>query len=142
MTPDQLYNASSDQLGNDPAIERQWAEKAYKHAETYEKMLSIYKDKRKLKLTPIDDEIYTHFRRVFPDLNIRAMDHTDAVVQRLRPKWMEFIRTYKDNTNINDYTFGTLLRKNSQLPVDPDNTVLVTRMVFLAVEIAEKQRGG
>lgn len=113
--------------------------KAGRHADTYSTMLKIYSDKKKLKLTPIDSDIYQHFRSIFPSLNISVL--SDDFVTRDHKLWLEFINSYKHNSNINDYQFGTILRKNCSLAADSDNTMLVCRIIFLAIEIARNREG-
>jgi hypothetical protein len=51
-------------LVNDPLVEFAWAEKALNYAEIHMKLLSSVSDLSKLKLSPIDDVIYGHFRKV------------------------------------------------------------------------------
>lgn len=46
-----LENAKPEDLGNDPAVEIQWAMKAGVHAETYMKLVKASPDRRKLRLT-------------------------------------------------------------------------------------------
>ena len=46
-----LEQAKPEDLGNDPAVEIQWAMKAGVHAETYMKLLRASPDRRKLRLT-------------------------------------------------------------------------------------------
>jgi hypothetical protein len=48
---DKLITARPEDLGNDANLELLWAEKAFKHAETYFKILQVIKDKSKIKLT-------------------------------------------------------------------------------------------
>jgi len=42
---------------------------------------------------------------------------------------------------IEDYNFGTLLRIDCSKGYDEENTILVTRIQFYAVEIARNRRG-
>jgi hypothetical protein len=51
MTPQQLQNARPEDLGNSVEMEMQWAEKAFRHAETYMKLLHSIEDHSKLRLT-------------------------------------------------------------------------------------------
>ena len=48
---EKLINAGPEDLGNDANIELLWAEKAFKHAETFFKILQCMPDKKKIKLT-------------------------------------------------------------------------------------------
>ncbi|KAI9032295.1 putative polysaccharide biosynthesis protein [Hyaloraphidium curvatum] len=123
---------------NNPDIERQWAEKAFRHAETYMKLLSSL-PAAKLKLTPLDDDIYTNFRTTFPDLNVAVLDEEDLKSPAAKELWRPFIESYKDR--VQDYNFGTLLRLNAAGEYDPDNTTFATRLQFFAIEIARNREG-
>lgn len=46
-----LITAKPEDLGNDANLELLWAEKAFKHAETYFKIVQVMKEKKKIKLT-------------------------------------------------------------------------------------------
>lgn len=48
---EKLISAKPEDLGNDGNLELLWAEKAFKHAETYFKILQIMPNKAKIKLT-------------------------------------------------------------------------------------------
>jgi len=138
LTPDQLMNATPDQLGNDPSMEIQWAMKAGKHAETYMKMLNLYQQNLpKLKLTPIDNEIYKHFRDEFPTLDVSTLN---VNFQRQETKkWQLFVQHYSKNENVNEFAFGTLLRLKASDDYNPDNVIVVTRIIFIAIELARNR---
>jgi hypothetical protein len=55
----------AQKLVNDPLVEFAWAEKALSYAEIHMKLLSSVSDFSKLKLSPIDDAVYEHFRKVY-----------------------------------------------------------------------------
>jgi hypothetical protein len=141
ISVNQLQSASPDSLGNDPKMEMEWAEKAGKHAETYFKLLKAVNDKSKLKLTPIDAEIYTHFRTVFPDLNVKELDEEKMKSNTGKALWRPFCMKYEKNDNITDYNFGTLLRLNANHGLNPDNITVVPRIQFLTIEIARNKEG-
>ncbi|XP_062577164.1 protein PBDC1-like [Saccostrea cucullata] len=71
----QLTNDASKYINN-PDLELKWAMKSYHHAETYFNLISSV-DPTVLKLTQIDDEIYTEFRKEFPDLKIDVIQEQD-----------------------------------------------------------------
>jgi hypothetical protein len=48
---DKLIAAKPEDLGNDANLELLWAEKAFKHAETYFNILKLMPNKQKIKLT-------------------------------------------------------------------------------------------
>ncbi|XP_032705617.1 protein PBDC1 isoform X3 [Lontra canadensis] len=63
----------AESYGNDPDIEMAWAMKAMQHAEVYYKLISSV-DPRFLKLTKVDDQIYSEFRENFEKLRIDVLD--------------------------------------------------------------------
>ena len=78
-----------------PALEQQWAIKAFQQAETYFKVESIARDQggderfaflvqllssldaSKLKLTQQDDQIYSRFRELFPELKVDQLNEDE-----------------------------------------------------------------
>eukprot|EP00842_Homolaphlyctis_polyrhiza_P001280 jgi/Hompol1/2152/HPOL_002050-RA len=108
------------QLSLDGAdIEKQWAVKSFHHAETYFKLLTSVPPNR-LKLTPIDDEIYLHFRSEFPTLDVGNIDEmTDFKCETAKAKWRPFIQLYE--SKVQDYNFGTLLRNRPGEDYGPNN---------------------
>uniref|UniRef100_A0A7N5K1N4 Polysaccharide biosynthesis domain containing 1 n=1 Tax=Ailuropoda melanoleuca TaxID=9646 RepID=A0A7N5K1N4_AILME len=63
----------AESYGNDPDIEMAWAMKAMQHAEVYYKLISSV-DPQLLKLTKVDDQIYSEFRENFEKLRIDVLD--------------------------------------------------------------------
>ncbi|CAK6447314.1 unnamed protein product [Pipistrellus nathusii] len=58
---------------NHPDIEMAWAMRAMQHAEVYYKLISSV-DPQFLKLTKVDDQIYTEFRKKIEKLRIDVLD--------------------------------------------------------------------
>ncbi|ELK33025.1 hypothetical protein MDA_GLEAN10000349, partial [Myotis davidii] len=56
-----------------PDIEMAWAMRAMQHAEVYYKLISSV-DPQFLKLTKVNDEIYSEFRKNFEKLRIDILD--------------------------------------------------------------------
>lgn len=54
-------------------------------------------------------------------------------------KWRDFC-TYFQN-KVEDFSFGTLLRKNCTGEYSEENSILVTRIQFLAIELARNKEG-
>eukprot|EP00457_Paulinella_chromatophora_P013732 gb/GEZN01014068.1/.p1 GENE.gb/GEZN01014068.1/~~gb/GEZN01014068.1/.p1 ORF type:complete len:188 (-),score=36.36 gb/GEZN01014068.1/:341-904(-) len=141
ISPQQLQNAKDEDLGNNPEIEEAWAEKAGKHAETYHKVLKVMKDKKKVKLTKIDDQIYTHFRKEFPKLKVEHLDYKkDLQGIKSKTQWKKFSEVYKDSY-VQDYNFGTLIRLNVKEELGAENSAIVYRVQFHAIEIARNREG-
>ncbi|XP_013831837.1 PREDICTED: protein PBDC1 isoform X3 [Capra hircus] len=63
----------AESYGNDPDIEMAWAMRAMQHAEIYYKLISSV-DPQFLKLTKVDDQIYSEFRENFKNLRIDILD--------------------------------------------------------------------
>ena len=90
------YGITAENVENNPGhwfdadIEKQWAVKSFHHAETYFKLISSIPP-RKIKLTKIDNEIYTAFRNEFPKLNITEIDEMEFKSEQAKAKWRNFI---------------------------------------------------
>ncbi|KAI6462495.1 hypothetical protein MCOR15_004611 [Pyricularia oryzae] len=110
------------------------------HMETYWKIL---KNKRgsQLRLTKIDDEIYEHLKKDFPELD-PAVDIDEDVMKNKENKerWRKFLNFY--DKKVEDFNFGTMLRKNPKDDVEVENRIIfVPRMQFYAFEIARNKAG-
>ncbi|KAL2911445.1 hypothetical protein HK105_209096 [Polyrhizophydium stewartii] len=130
---------TAENAENLPDIEKQWAVKSFHHAETYFRLVSAVHPRR-IKLTPIDDEIYAAFREEFPDLvleNLRELE--DFKSEKAKAKWRNFIMKYE--TKVEDYNFGTLLRNRCGEDYGPNNCFFVTRFQFFCIEIARNREG-
>jgi len=54
-------------------------------------------------------------------------------------RWRNFIQSYQQK--VQDYNFGSLLRTSSREEYGEKNTIFVTRIQFLAFEIARNRLG-
>ena len=140
MTPAQIANASPDQLGNSQEMEQDWAIKAFKHAEVFFKLLQGIDDHSKLKLTKIDNDIYAHFRRVFPDLAVAKVSDDVLKAPAAKALWRTFCNQYNGDT-VKDFNFGTLVRLDASQDYSEENSTIVPRIQFLAIEIARCREG-
>eukprot|EP01083_Nonionella_stella_P096627 271687_1 len=139
LTPQQLKNANPEDLGNSESVELQWAMRAGIYAETYMRLLAAVEDRTKLKLTRHDDYIYDHFRRTFPKLDIRNLSEDSLKNKKSKQKWRPFLESYKQT--LKDYSMGTLVRLHADEDFSPDNSILVPRAQFYAIEIARNREG-
>lgn len=96
-------------------------------------------DPKLLRLTPIDDLIYKAFREEFPTLDVRIIDENDLKSKKEKDKWRPFCERFK--TLLEDYSFGTLLRSDAEENYSEENTMLVTRIQFLCIEVARNKEG-
>ena len=131
-------SSDASKYDNREEVEIQWAMKAYHHAETYFNLVSSV-DPAILKLTKTDNEIYDHFRSEFPDLKIDKIDTDEMKSAEGKEKWRTFCETYKEK--VEDYNMGTLLRTDCTQDYSEDNSFLVVRIQFLAIEIARNREG-
>ncbi|KAL1998987.1 hypothetical protein VTN02DRAFT_5232 [Thermoascus thermophilus] len=120
-------------------IEKQFAVKAVQHLETYWSILQKVPGSR-LRLTKMDDEIYEHFKKEFPDFDpAETMDEDKMKSKEGKEKWRNFMNQYEKK--ISDFNFGTIIRTNPKFEYDQDTTIFGMRMQFYAIEIARNRAG-
>ncbi|CAL1537669.1 unnamed protein product [Lymnaea stagnalis] len=127
-----------EELGNNSNVEMQWAMKAMDHATVHYNLITSV-DASCLRLTKVDDKIYTKFREEFPDLNVAKLTESDLKTPEAKEKWRTFCESFKGE--IEDYNMGTLLRLNCEDDYNPDSTIFSVRTQFLAIEIARNREG-
>ncbi|KAK9509546.1 hypothetical protein O3M35_006842 [Rhynocoris fuscipes] len=133
-----ILSRPAEEFENDAQVEVMWAMKAYEHAEVYFNILCSV-DPKSLRLTPHDDKIYSLFRQEFPDLDVRLLNEDEMKSVDGKKKWREFCETFKEE--IEDYNFGTLVRKDVTGDYTEENSILITRIQFFAIEIARNREG-
>ncbi|CAH0552934.1 unnamed protein product [Brassicogethes aeneus] len=133
-----VLSRPAEEFGNDQSLEVMWAMKAYDHAHIYFNILCSA-DPKLLKLTPIDDIIYKIFREEFPTLDLHVINENELKSTKEKAKWRPFCERFK--TLVEDYSFGTLVRGDASDDYKEENTILVTRIQFLAIEIARNKEG-
>ncbi|KAF2741484.1 DUF757-domain-containing protein [Polyplosphaeria fusca] len=130
---------SAEDTENNPDIERQFAVKVVQHMETYWRLLEGIPASR-LKLTKLDDDIYEHFKKEFPDFDASATINEDDMKSPAgKEKWRNFINTYENK--IDDYNFGCMVRSDPKQEYSQEGTILCVRMQFYAIEIARNKQG-
>jgi len=129
----------SEEFGNDERVEALWAMKAYEHAEVYFNILCCVDPTQIPRLSPCDDEIYTAFRKEFPDMKVDILDEMkDLKSDAMKKRWREFCEAHK---HVEDYSFATLLRLDSSGEYEEQNSVIVTKIQFYAIELARNREG-
>ncbi|KAG5193751.1 hypothetical protein MJG53_019818 [Ovis ammon polii x Ovis aries] len=113
----------AESYGNDPDIEMAWAMRAMQHAEIYYKLISSV-DPQFLKLTKVDDQIYSEFRENFKNLRIDILDPEELKSESAKEKWRPFC--LKFDGIVEDFNYGTLLRLNCSQGYTEENTIFVT----------------
>ncbi|XP_037122675.1 protein PBDC1 [Syngnathus acus] len=128
----------AEAYGNDERLEVMWAMKAYNHAEVYYNLISSV-DPKFLKLTKMDDQIYSAFRETFEDLDVKVLDPEGLKSAEAKERWRPFCHRFEGL--VEDFNYGTLLRLDCQKDYTQDNTIFATRIQFFAVEIARNREG-
>nr|XP_030703042.1 protein PBDC1 isoform X2 [Globicephala melas] len=128
----------AESYGNDPDIEMAWAMRAMQHAEVYYKLISSV-DPQFLKLTKVDDQIYSEFRENFKKLRIDVLDPEELKSEGAKEKWRPFC--LKFDGIVEDFNYGTLLRLNCSQGYTEENTIFAPRIQFFAIEIARNREG-
>lgn len=97
----------------------------------------------KLRLTRMDDEILAHLRADFPDFDPAAtVDEDEMKSPAGKERWRKFVMVYeKGEKKVEDYNFGTMLRKSAKTEYGEKETMLALRMQFYAIEIARNRAG-
>ncbi|KOS23323.1 Protein PBDC1 -like protein [Escovopsis weberi] len=120
-------------------IEQQFAVKAVQHLETYWAILQKVKGST-LRLTKIDDDIYDHLKKDFPEFDPAATINEDEMKSKSgKERWRAFMNAYEKK--VDDFNFGTMLRNNPKVEYEQETTIFVPRMQFYAVEIARNKNG-
>ncbi|KAA6410119.1 MAG: DUF757-domain-containing [Lasallia pustulata] len=128
-----------EQAENFEDMEKQFAVKAVQHMSTYWSILEKMKGS-KLRLTKIDDEIYEHFKKEFPEFNPRdTIDEDKMKSKEGKERWRNFMMVYEKR--VDDYNFGTMLRANPTFEYGEKETIFAMRMQFYAIEIARNREG-
>ncbi|TPX64702.1 hypothetical protein CcCBS67573_g08346 [Chytriomyces confervae] len=141
-------------------VEKIWSVKALHHAETYFKLISSI-DAKKMRLTKIDDDIYCEFKETFPEIDVENLQEIEQFKSdQAKDKWRNWIPKFE--AKVQDFNYGTLLRNRAAEDYGPDNAFFgvytfilslisqvavsdevfaVTRIQFLAIEIARNKEG-
>jgi len=134
----ELQKADPSKYVNDTGVEELWAEKAFRHAQVYYKLICSI-NCTKLKLSKFDDELYQHFMVTFPRVKIDVIDEDKLKSVAAKRRWRNFCQLFE--YHVEDYNFGTLLRLDCKKEYSEANTTLVPRVQFLAIEVARNRQG-
>ncbi|XP_012725087.2 protein PBDC1 isoform X1 [Fundulus heteroclitus] len=159
----------AEAYGNDPRLEVMWAMKAYNHAEvyfnvtfpffssswpplvetpfrglTFRRLLALFQlissvEPKFLKLTKVDDQLYSSFRETFKELDVKQLKEGDLKSDEAKERWRPFCNQFEGI--VEDFNYGTLLRLDCEKDYSEENTIFATRVQFFAVEIARNREG-
>jgi hypothetical protein len=123
-------------------MEKQFAVKAVHQMTVYWSILEKLPGS-KLRLTRLDDQIYEHFQKEFPGFDpAQELDEDKMKSKEGKEKWRNFSMVYEKGDNkIEDYNFGTMLRKTPKTEYGEQETIFAVRMQFYAIEIARNRAG-
>ena len=84
----------------------------------------------KLRLTKMDDEIYEHFKKEFPEFDPRdTIDEDKMKSKEGKERWRNFMMTYEKK--VDDYNFGTMLRANPKFEYGEKETIFGLSVTFI-----------
>ncbi|KAI9894771.1 MAG: hypothetical protein M1814_002128 [Vezdaea aestivalis] len=136
MATDGTISLNPDEATNFEDIEKQFAVKVVNHLSTYWSILEKMPGS-KLRLTKIDDEIYEHLKKDFPEFDPAAtIDEELMKDAQGKKRWRTFMMQYE--SKVSDFNFGTLLRTNPTFEYGEETTIFCPRMQFYSIEIARQ----
>lgn len=75
-----------------------------------------------LKLTKIDDEIFEHLKKDFPEFDPTVTINEDEMKSKAgKERWRKFLMTYEKK--VGDYNFGTMLRSSPKTEYTEEGTI-------------------
>ncbi|KAK3385406.1 polysaccharide biosynthesis-domain-containing protein [Podospora didyma] len=130
---------NAEEAGNFEDMEKQFAVKTVQHMQTYWSILEKVKGSS-LRLTKMDDEIYDHLMKEFPDFDpAKPIDEDEMKSKAGKEKWRSWMKAYEKR--VDDFNFGTMLRISPATEYDEKGTIFAMRMQFYAIEIARNRKG-
>ncbi|MCJ1380395.1 hypothetical protein MMC17_003498 [Xylographa soralifera] len=128
-----------EQAENFEDMEKQFAVKCVKHMSTYWAILEKVRGSTS-RLTKMDDDIYEHFKKEFPEFDpTETIDEDKMKSKEGKERWRNFMMAYEKK--VEDYNFGTMLRANPKFEYGEQETIFAVRMQFYAIEIARNRLG-
>ena len=123
-------------------MEKQFAVKAVQHMMTYWSILEKMPGS-KLRLTRMDDDILEHLHNDFPEFDpAQTLDEEKMKSKEGKERWRNFMNVYeKGDKKVEDYNFGTMLRRDPKSEYGEKETMFAVRMQFYAIEIARNRAG-
>jgi Polysaccharide biosynthesis len=91
----------------------------------------------------MDDQIFQHLHDAFPEFNpAETIDEDKMKSKEGKERWRNFMNVYeKGDKKVEDYNFGTMLRRNPKFEYGEKETMFAVRMQFYAIEIARNRAG-
>lgn len=108
-------------------------DRTVKEAEVHFRMVTAIPPS-KMKLTQQDPEIYEQFRKLFPTFNVERINEKNL---KNHESWKQLSSYFEGK--VKDVERSCLLRKDATREFGNQNMTLVTRIQFLAIEIARNK---
>jgi len=91
----------------------------------------------------MDDQILQHLHDAFPEFDpAETLDEDKMKSKEGKERWRNFMNVYEKGDNkVEDYNFGTMLRKDAKFEYGEKETIFAVRMQFYAIEIARNRAG-
>jgi Polysaccharide biosynthesis len=91
----------------------------------------------------MDDQILQHLHDAFPEFDpAETLDEDKMKSKEGKERWRNFVNVYEKGDNkVEDYNFGTMLRRNAKFEYGEKETMFAVRMQFYAIEIARNRAG-
>ncbi|KAK6729983.1 hypothetical protein RB195_006807 [Necator americanus] len=135
---DDIDYGDANKYTNDSSIEMAWAVKAAERANVHMNLLMCC-DTKVLRLNKLQDVIHTSFRNSFPDLDVHKVTEVELKQGGMKEKWHDFCEHFKEL--VEDYSLGTLMRMEACKGYSEENTIVVPKIIYLAIEIARNLEG-
>lgn len=71
-------------------------------------------------------------------MNVQRIDEDEIKSTEGKAKWRSFIEKFN---KLDDFSYGSLIRADAGREFGPDNSILVIRVQFWAIEIARNREG-
>uniref|UniRef100_A0AC35TU56 Polysacc_synt_4 domain-containing protein n=1 Tax=Rhabditophanes sp. KR3021 TaxID=114890 RepID=A0AC35TU56_9BILA len=131
------FTSPAEEYVNDDQIELAWAIKASERATVHQNLL-VNCDTMTLKLNKHQPEIYEQFRKTFPDFDIEQVTET-TLKGTNKHLWHDYCELFK--TTVDDYNLGSIMRVDATKIYSQENSIIVPRIQFLAIEGARNIEG-
>ncbi|KAH6847543.1 polysaccharide biosynthesis-domain-containing protein [Chaetomium sp. MPI-CAGE-AT-0009] len=119
---------NAEEADNLEDIEKQFAVKVVQHMQTYWAILERVKGSS-LRLTRMDDDIYDHLKRDFPEFDpAETIDEDKMKSKEGKQRWRDFMMVYEKK--VDDYNFGTMMRSNPKWEYGKDETIFGGSMIM------------
>lgn len=71
-------------------------------------------------------------------MNVDRIEEDELKTPDAKDRWRAFIEKFN---KLEDFSFGTIIRANASEEFNPENSILVIRLQFWALEIARNREG-